>query len=85
MLSDDSIGSGPRPEPNSLQDPLTSYPQAEPVEQAVEQIRQDHMYIASPKSSSQAGSRSTGRNDCQSGSGSKRKTEDSAVKAVKKR
>jgi hypothetical protein len=73
VLTDDNIGSGPRPEPNSLQDPPTTYPQAELVEQAVEQIRQDHMYTSqkhpSPKHSQHV-----------QGPGSKRKSDDSAVK-----
>jgi hypothetical protein len=86
VLTDDNIGSGPRPEPNSLQDPSTFQPQAELVEQAVENIRQDHMYTSSqgstpkssrgltPKSSQAAASQHS------SGSGSKRKSEENASK-----
>jgi hypothetical protein len=89
ILSDDNVGSGPRPEPHSLQDPLNTFPQAELVEQAVEQIRQDHMYTASPKTTPQASQQSpaphTSKQGVQSGSSTKRKSDDTAVKSGKKR
>ncbi len=89
VLSDDNIGSGPRPEPHSLQDPLESFPQAELVDQAVEQIRQDHMYLASPKSSSQlttqASQKSANSQTSKQGGQSKRKSDDSDIKSGKKR
>ncbi len=84
VLTDDNIGSGPRPEPNSLQDPSPFVPQAELVEQAVENIRQDHMYTSSqgtPKTGRGATSK-TGQAtpSQQSSSSTKRKSEDSAAK-----
>jgi len=87
VLSDDNVGSGPRPEPNSLQDPLTTYPQAELVEQAVEQIRQDHMYTAEHRSTPQSSQKSSSQHVSQSGtgSGSKRKSDDTATKGGKRR
>ncbi len=87
VLTDDSVGSGPRPEPNSLQDPLTSYPQAELVQQAVEQINQDHMYMAEHRSTPKSGQKSASQPQSgTSGSGStKRKSDDSSTKSGKKR
>jgi hypothetical protein len=88
VLADDNIGSGPRPEPNSLQDPPTFQPQAELVEQAVENIRQDHMYTSSQGSTPQASQGSTPKAGStpkvgqQSGSGAKRKSDDSASKSA---
>jgi hypothetical protein len=91
VLSDDNIGSGPRPEPHSLQDPLTSYPQSELVEQAVETIRQDHMYTAGNRStpkSSQSNQKSSSKPQggaTGAGSGSKRKSDDETNQSGKKR
>jgi len=89
VLSDDNVGSGPRPEPHSLQDPLNSYPSAELVEQAVEQIRQDHLYTASPKTTPQASQKSptphTSKQRVEPDSSVKRKSDDTAVKSGKKR
>jgi hypothetical protein len=81
VLTDDNIGSGPRPEPNSLQDPPTVYPQAELVEQALEQIRQDHMYTAEQKSTPQSGQK-TPSSQKSVASGSKRKSDDPPARAV---
>ncbi len=84
VLTDDNIGSGPRPEPNSLQDPTTFQPQAELVEQAVENIRQDHMYTSSQGSTPKTGHGSTPKasqaSQQSSGSGSKRKSDEPASK-----
>ncbi len=81
VLNDDSIGSGPRPEPNSLQDPVAVQPQAELVEQAVQQIQQDHVYTAqnrtTPTSSQRASNQQT--------PGSKRKSEAEAKASQTKR
>jgi hypothetical protein len=77
VLTDDNVGSGPRPEPNSLQDPPTSYPQADLVEQAVEQINKDHMYTSQQKSG-QSTSKQT------PGSGAKRKSDDTSTKTGNK-
>ncbi len=76
--TDDNVGSGPRPEPNSLQDPPTFTPQSDLVEQAVENIRQDHMYISSPTSSQKSASKQP------QVPGSKRKSDDTAVKSSSK-
>ncbi len=78
VLSDDNVGSGPRPEPNSLQDPPTLFPQAELVEMAVEQIRQDHMYTASPTATPPSSQKAASRSETP---GSKRKQPDAPAKA----
>jgi hypothetical protein len=84
VLTDDLVGSGPRPEPNSLQDPPTSYPQAELVEQAVANIQQDHMYTASPASTPPPAAKPSG--SLQSDTpGSKRKSSDPKAGNSKRR
>ncbi len=82
VLTDDNVGSGPRPEPNSLQDPPKSYPQAELVEQAVENIRQDHMYTSQQGRSQGTSKQSTIKQT--PGSGSKRKSDDTSNKTGNK-
>jgi hypothetical protein len=77
VLTDDNVGSGPRPEPNSLQDPPTVQPQAELVEEAVERIQQDHMYISQQRSSQSTSKTAPG-------SGSKRKSDDTSTKSGNK-
>jgi hypothetical protein len=76
VLRDDNVGSGPRPEPNSMQDPPTSQPQAELVEEAVERIQQDHMYTSQQRSSQSTSKQQT--------PGSKRKSDDSASNSANK-
>ncbi len=85
ILTDDNIGSGPRPEPNSLQDPPTSYPQAELVEQAVENICQDHMYTSDTRSTPPAARSATSQPDDTPGSKRKMKEKESGASNSKKR
>jgi hypothetical protein len=79
VLTDDNVGSGPRPEPNSLQDPIATDPGAAMVEEAVKQIRQDHMYTASPRSTTPSTQKTA--NQKSENSGPKRKLDEANEKA----
>jgi hypothetical protein len=79
VLRDDNVGSGPRPEPNSLQDPVVVDPNAAMVEEAMENIRQDHMYTASPQQTTSSSQKTAGQKP--ENAGPKRKLDDSSAKS----
>ncbi len=85
VLTDDNIGSEPRPEPNSLQDPPTSFPQAELVDQAVENIRQDHMYTSDIRSTPPAAKPATAQPEDTPGSKRKLKEKEAGAGSSKRR